>query len=370
MGKVHNVLQLIDNKYRHYHDIQNEKRKICDSRRQKILNQVELSNEQKAEVDNLYIHAYGKRIPYDWHRYYMSYTGKFDPKYIPELIFIPEIEAAMVPRSYAECFSDKNILPLLVSSGGGINNVRTPEIYLSCTDGVYRKNNSVFIDRKLAVDAISNIGAAFIKPSRDSNSGKGCAPVNMENGIDLISGESAKEIISKSGKNFNIQELVRNSKELSSLHASSINTFRIVTYILKGNVFHGPAILRIGRNGNRCDNAHQGGLFVGIDDEGYLLECAYTEFQERFNVHPDSGVQFKGVSIPNFNDVLNTVHMLHQRIPQIKLISWDATINDKGEIIIIEMNLIGQAIWPSQMAHGKGFFGDNTEDILRLISRG
>lgn len=369
MGKVHNMLQLLDRKYRHYHDLQNEKRKIRDPRRQKILSQVELSNEEKSKIDNLYLHTYGKRIPYDWHRYYTSYTGKFDPKYIPELIFIPEIEAAMVPQNYAECFSDKNILPLLVNSGGGINNVRTAEIYISCTDGIYRGKNSVFIDKNMAVDLISNIGGAFIKPSRDSNSGEGCFPINMENGIDLISGETAKDIILKSGKNFNIQELIKNSKELSSLHDSSVNTFRIVTYILKDNIFHGPSILRIGRNGNRCDNAHQGGLFVGIDDAGYLLECAYTEFQERFDVHPDSGVRFKDVCIPDFNEVLNAVHILHQRVPQIKLISWDVTINDKGQIIIIEMNLIGQAIWPSQMAHGKGFFGDNTEDILRLISR-
>lgn len=191
----------------------------------------------------------------------------------------------------------------------------------------------------------------------------------MDNGIDIISGQSAKEIILKSGKDFNVQELVKNSKELCSLHASSINTFRIVTYILNDKVFHGPALLRIGRNGNRCDNAHQGGIFVGINDEGNLLDCAYTEFQERFDVHPDSGVRFSGFCVPDFSKVLNAVHELHQRIPQIKLISWDATINNKGEIVIIEMNLIGQSVWLPQIAHGKGLFGDNTEDILRLISR-
>lgn len=367
MGKVHNALEFIDNKYSYIQSTCNEKRKIHDSRRKKILNQVQLSDKQKAEIDDLYLSSYGKKIPYCWHRYYTSYTGLFDPKYIPELIFIPKIEAYMVPRSYAECFSDKNNLPLLIN-GEGISNVRPAKIYLSCTGGIYRENNSLIVDRETATEIISNIGEAFIKPSKDSNSGKGCFPINMDKGVDLFSGKNSKDIILQAGKDFNVQELVVNSKELRTLHDSSINTFRVITYILKDKVFHAPAILRIGRNGNRCDNAHQGGMFVGIDDGGYLLECAYTEFQERFHTHPNSGIRFNGFHIPNFERVLNAVHMLHQKIPQIRMISWDATINDRDEIVIIEMNLIGQSVWMSQMAHGKGFFGDNTEEILKLIS--
>lgn len=366
MGRIHNVLEYLDNKYSHYNAIKTEKIKIADKRRQKIANSHKLTDEQKQEIDRFYLKYYGKKIPYVWHQYYSSYTGNFDVRYIPELLFIPEIERRFVPKNYGEVLSDKNLLPLIIRNENG---VKTPEIIISCQNGQIRNGDMEFITFDQAAELLKNAGKVFLKPTINSNSGKGCAVLDIQNSVDQKSGKELKEILKSQGKNFNIQELITNSKSLASLHPSSLNTLRITTYIWKGDIYHFPLLVRIGRGGNNMDNAHMGGMFVGLDDYGIIKNCAFTEFQERYYIHPDTKIKFDGYKIDETPQVIETVERLHQTIPQIGMISWDATIDDKSNVIIVEINTQGQTIWLSQMANGVGAFGENTEEILKWISK-
>lgn len=364
MGRVHNFLNRLDKKYFLIQSTRNEKNKVSDPRRIAILKQVKLSKEQKKEIDKLYKDNYGKKIPYNWHRLYTSYTGIFDPRYIPELIYIPKIEAKFVKDEYA-FLADKNLLPFIV---GGIQNLRTASIYVSCVDGIYRDSENNIITFVQAVEIVYNIGDAFIKPTVDSNSGRGCSVLNIKNGKDQITGTDIIDILRNAGRNFNVQEKLVNCDSLKKLNSSSINTFRVTTYIWKNKLYHFPLILRIGRDGNALDNAHQGGMFIGVDDCGKLNNCAYTEFQERFTIHPDSLVDFsQGYVVPETPNIIKAAYSIHSRIPQVGMISWDLTVDNKGCVVLVEMNLKGQAIWVSQMANGKGAFGENTEEILRWI---
>lgn len=366
MGRVHNFLKYIDDFYAHFQSVRNERNKMSDKRRVKIANSFSLTQEQKNKIDKLFIENYGKKVPYDWHKYYSSYTGNFDEKYIPELIFIPEIERKFVPEDYGKVFSNKNLLPLLVS---GIDNVRTANIIVSCECGILRNSNMEFISCDEAERILYNIGKVFIKPTIDSNSGNGCAVVNIQNGIDKNSGLTVKEILKNQGTNFNVQELLVNCKSIRDLHPESINTFRITTYIWNNQIYHFPLLIRIAQGKNNLDNAHAGGMFIGVSDSGKLCDCAFTEFQDRYYAHPDTKIKFSGYEISETPQMLEAVEKLHQRIPQVGMISWDVTVDNNGYVVIVEINLQGQAIWVSQMSSGKGAFGDNTEEILKWISK-
>lgn len=361
MGRVHDFLTSLDTCYRVHHAKKVEISKIKEPRRQKLLNDVVLSTDQKNAIDSLYAKNYGKKIPYDWHRLYTSFTGNFDPRYIPELIFIPEIQEKFIDRNCIEVFSDKNLIPLLVE---GVQGVRSAEIYLSYEKGCYRNRHMEIIDAETAIRDINNLGECFIKPTIDSNSGRGCAVLNLVDGVDTLSGEKIADILKRYGGDFNIQELLHNCDSVSNLHPKSINTFRVTSYIWNGEVQFFPLLMRIGRSGNRLDNAHQGGIFVGVRSDGKLKDCAYTEFRERFYAHPDTGIVFGEYSIPEVPQIYDAVKKLHSRIVQAGMISWDVTIDNNGEIVIIELNLDGQTIWLTQMANGEGAFGENTEEIL------
>lgn len=101
----------------------------------KLWSAVELTQEQREEIDEYYVAHYGKKIPYKWHRLYYLYSGKFDKKYFPEHLFIPEYEWLVNSENYYYCLGDKNITPLIAS---GIDGLTVPRVYLSCANGLYR----------------------------------------------------------------------------------------------------------------------------------------------------------------------------------------------------------------------------------------
>lgn len=361
MGRIHNLLSYIDKKYAHYLAIKAEKLKIADPKRQKIASQFTLTEEQKNKIDTFYLENYGKKIPYDWHKYYSSYTGNFDEKYFPELLFIPEFERLMNSNnSYVEVFQDKNILPMLAKSAG----VRMPETIFSCINGLIQDSHHNIVSIN---DVYKIEGEYFIKPTVDSCSGAGCQVINIHHGKDTITNEFIDKIIKSKGNNWVIQERIKCHDSIKKIYSQSVNTFRIMTYIWDNKIYYIPAIMRIGQGGSRIDNAHTGGMFIAIDADGSLHDTAFTEFQERFKEHPDTHFKYCGYKIPMFSKVLESAIHCHSFIPQVGCINWDFTIDESGEPLLIEANIRGGGIWVFEMAHGTGPFGEKTPEILHWI---
>lgn len=189
----------------------------------------------------------------------------------------------------------------------------------------------------------------------------------MHNGIDERTGNSVQEILSFYKSDFIVQEKIVANESLRKLSPDSINTFRIISYIWNGEIRIVPAVLRLGRIGKDVDNAHAGGIFVGVQQDGTLREKAFTEFHEVFLKHPDTHAVFDGYQIPQFNKVLLAVQEAHSCVPQIGIVHWDFTIDYKGMPVLIEGNMRYGAAWVIQMAHGIGMFGDDTTEILEYI---
>ena len=160
-----------------------ELKKISDSRRQKMIAEVDLTDEQKAEIDDIYLQNYGKRIPYDWHRLYTAYTGQFDAaRYFPELLYIPRFEFFMNHPAYAKVFADKNLLPIL---SAGSESVTVPQTILSCCNGVFRNEKMEPISEMTALGTLKDAGEVFGKPTVDSCSGANCRVVNFSGGYEI-----------------------------------------------------------------------------------------------------------------------------------------------------------------------------------------
>ena len=153
------------------------------------------------------------------------------------------------------------------------------------------------------------------------------------------------------------------------LYAGAVNTFRVITYLWNGEVFHVPLALRIGQGGSYLDNAHAGGMFIGVNDLGELNDEGFTEFGKRYKEHPDTHAVFKGYKLSFVPELIKTAKKLHLNAPQLGIISWDLTVDQNGEFVLIEANTRGQSVWFPQMANGTGAFGRNTEEILRYIAQ-
>ncbi len=341
-----------------------EIKKYKDPRRMSIYSQTELSFEQKQAIDELYIGNYGRKIPYTWHQHFTAFTGNFDKNYFPELLFIPEFEHFMnLKKENCIALADKSITGLLAKA----LEIDSPKIIVSATGGIFRDERFQQIDVSQVISILSEIGEVFCKPSIDSSSGMGCRVVDLKAGKDKISGKSIETILNELGKDFLIQEKIQCHEKVKALHPNSVNTFRVMTYRWKDGIRVLPVIMRIGQGKSFLDNAHAGGMFIAINNDGQLHKTAFTEFHESFEVHPDSKIIFKDHIIPFVPQVIETAKRLHMAYPDIGVISWDFTIGRNGSPILIEANLMYQSVWLPEIAHGCGAFREDTAEILRWM---
>lgn len=359
------LLGQLDN-LEHINAVIGEKKKFRDKRRVEICNSTKLSQEQIDSVEKLYKNNYGKKIPLTWHKSYTAYTGRFDKYYFPEILYIPEFERYMnYNQSLANVLEDKNLLYVFAKA----SNVRMPRMYLSCQAGIYKDAENKVLDFEKACALISNIGVCFANPSIGTDSGRGCEVYCLVNGTDTKSGKTSGMLLKDLGKNFTIQERLVCHESIRKIYDGSVNTFRIMTYRWKNQIIVAPIIMRIGRGGSYLDNAHAGGMFIALSDDGTLHKTAFTEFKEEFVEHPDSKLKFEGYRIPLLPNVVDAVKRMHYSLPAIGVINWDMTLDESGQPVLIEANVNGGSIWLFQMAHGCGVFGERTPEILRWLHK-
>lgn len=358
------VVNTVDKLQRNFRE-KREIKKIRDERRQKIISQVSLTAEQEKDIDRFFLAHYGKKIPYDWHRLYTAFTGNFHTEYFPELLYIPALERKLNPAAYVRAFGDKSMLPRLFS---GIDGSRIPKVFVSNTSGAYSSAEDVFVSKEKACDLLYNAGEVVIKPTVDSNSGKNVRFYRISGNHCEDTNQNISEILDLYQKDFVVQEAVCQHKLLSDLFPNAVNTFRVMTYICDGNVEVCPMGLRIGQGESRVDNAHAGGMYVGVDN-GKLRKQAFTEFRTVYEKHPDTNAVFGGYEIPWYEKIHDVAKKMHMRIPRLGILSFDFAIDDSGTITIIEVNTCGQAVWFHQEANGEPVFGKHTADMLKLIAK-
>ena len=209
------------------------------------------------------------------------------------------------------------------------------------------------IKEKDVLEELKNIGKVIIKPSVDTNSGNNVKMLDIKNGVDLLSNKSLEQILDEYNKNYMIQEVIKQHICMQALNPSSVNTIRVNTYIYDGEVYSTPVSMRIGRNGSIVDNAHAGGMQIGIKNDGTLRKYAFTEYGEKFEEHPDTNTVFENYKIVKVNDMINFAKKYHYRVPHMGIIAWDFTLDEEENIILIETNVTCPTLWFPQYTNGK-----------------
>lgn len=342
---------------------------IAIFRKRPLYKDIKWTKEQQQEFDNFWKANYGKKISNRWHRLYEACTGVHRIDYFPESLFTLYFEPKANDIQYGAVFSNKNLTSLFFNNR--IENVRTPDVYVFNSYGLYYDAHHHLISKGHAISLVSNIGEAVIKPSVDSSSGENVVMLNMKDGINLKDGKTASELFELYKANFIIQEKIKQHKQLSDLYSKAVNTLRITTYIVDGKVGVVPISLRIGSNGGEVDNIHAGGIGVYVQNDGTLAKYAYKlgygDHFEKVTEHPDTGTAFDGYKLDYVPEIIAAAKSLHELVANLRVISWDFTVDENGNIIVIEANFRGQGVWFPQMISGKGLFGDDTKQILRSM---
>ncbi|MBO4891666.1 MAG: hypothetical protein J5502_03585 [Prevotella sp.] len=150
-----------------------------------------------------------------------------------------------------------------------------------------------------------------------------------------------------------IEELIVQDESMAVFNPTSVNTLRINT----ANYGNGEVevlwpCLRMGRAGSVVDNAGAGGIFAAIDVKTGLTISAIDESRNVWTVHPDSGIDLIGFTIPRWKEAVALAKELAKTLPDAGFVGWDLALTKEGWVmvegnaspLIIYQNAIGRGI--------------------------
>lgn len=320
-----------------------------------------LSKAQISEIKNYYSSFGFQNIKTSWHELCTHIRGKFHRQYIPEDLFYNFIEPGLNMFDMHPGLTDKNLLNRLFKG------VKQPEIIAKNVNGFYLdSSDDSLVELDEVIKNCLNYSKIVIKPSIDSGGGRNVFVINLEEGDSISNIANIKEALKFFDKNFSIQHFIKQHKQIDLLNATSLNTIRVMSLLIKNEVKILTCILRIGSEGSNVDNISKGGVACSIDLNGQLSEKGYL-FSTKSVMETSSGIKLEGFKVPGFNKLNETIQNLHFQIPYFKLISWDIAINVNGELVLVEYNVRSQEILGVQLINGP-LFGDCTDMVLSSLN--
>jgi hypothetical protein len=239
--------------------------------------------------------------------------------------------------------------------------IPTPKVYLFVKDKTILYINPNFhIETSFPIEMqlkqfFSQDMEAFAKPS-DGQLGNGVFSLIIKGGRVFVNNKETtvdKLIPIILSADYLVQECVHQHPKMSELCSSCINSIRLQTVMDKNGIVHPfGAGLRIGRKGSSIDNWAKGGVFVGIDVNGKLMERGYLKpiFGTSMREHPDTHVVFKNFEIPYYHEAEILAVKLHKYLYRCHSVGWDIAVTEKGPVFIE-----GNGLWEIsllQAVHG------------------
>ena len=280
----------------------------------------------------------------------------FDCRFVSVDVYFPIIMRALNPLAYSRSFSHKGFYPFIF---GGIPQ---PKFYINCVRGVYYDSDLKVISRNEAIDTIKKVDEVIIKVTKNTGCGKKVSKIQPQN-------ENLELLIDSFGKDFIVQEVLRQPDFTAKYNPQSLNSFRISTLNINGKCSLCSVVFRCGQNGATVDNTGSGGIIVGVGEDGRFREYGYDM---KYNRHYKSsnGLEFKDGYIPNMHKIIDIVLQWHQRyLPNLGHCGWDIALNEEGNPVFIEVNLVYPGIQYEQICVGKPHFGERTDELIQFVTK-
>ena len=199
-------------------------------------------------------------------------------------------------------------------------------------NGFLLNGSDQFITQEQMIEEIKSFDKLIIKPM-DGEKGNGVEILNIADDFD----SSLKEIEERlKNQQFIVQEVVKQSEQLSALNPSSVNTIRVISFLIGGRVEILSSIVRVGAEGSCVDNYHKGGDTRPIDSKGYLK--GYLMKPEGFSTEDRYGNKIEKEKILGYEKVIEEIKRVHPRFAHSRWIGWDFAIDENHEPGFIELN--------------------------------
>lgn len=289
-----------------------------------------------------------------FHAFYKEKTGEFNAENLPIDCYINYVDEYFNDRSASHILDNKCLYSRLFP---GISKI---EVIASRMGGFWYNGNMQIITKKQFLEIIEKEKAVFVKAATNSCGGKGVKFIEKDKLNEM------EEFLKNQKGDLVVQRPFVQHSSFAQLNTYSVNTLRILSLLTKEGVVFYSSIVRMGVGNTKVDNATQGGIFCGLEDDGSLKETAYRLSGESFKVHPDNGMKFAGYKIVGLDKAKELILKAHPMVPYFRMVSWDIVIDEKGEAHMLEANFAKGSVNFHQLSNGP-VFGTDTEKILNEV---
>jgi len=312
-----------------------------------------------------YMHNYWSKNKY-WDFFYHSLPHvKPSNKFIPRDYYASIVEATLENSRFGDFATEKNYYDKLFTGHGVI----IPRTYYKVIDGVLLDEDF----KRIQIDDIHKIlnNKQVIIKDTLSSSGVGVKKIEVKDGVYGNEKESFTypDLVKQFKGNFICQEVIHQHPFLEAFHPDSLNTFRIFTYksVVNNQVHVTLATFKMGVKGSSIDNVSAGGIAVGIDlGKGCLMKYALDNYGKSCLEHSDTKIRFENTPVPYFAEMIAKAKELADVLSHARLIGWDVTLSEKGEVILVEPN-IGIGAWAMQITSGTPLLGEFSDEVRDYI---
>lgn len=297
-----------------------------------------------------YWSCFSKTINLNTYRVCKNISGIGNPKYIPEEIYIADIERTLNHDIRIDYLSNKSFYNHWFPSG------IFPLDYFHNIDGEYLDKNL----ESITFDKVSQIASGLVypvvlKPNHDSYGGRDVVfPASQE---DLLQ-------IALKSKNFVVQEKIQQHEFFNKYNRHGLNTVRVSLYrSVKDNSLHiVNTAMRMGIGGG-LDNLSSGGILTFIKKDGTMNGFALNKFGVKYFEHPDTHLKFNEI-IPDLGALRELCKKVAHRIFYARILSLDACYDIKSRWRIVEANVLGQHTIKFAQNAGQPFFREFTDEVV------
>lgn len=260
---------------------------------------------------------------YCLHRWGISFQDYFIYSFIDKKsVYRESFVSDKLRYYYCDILNDSNILPLMTDKYACYQKYERffKRDVLGCYTEADKKSFSLFTENH----------ERFIFKPLEGHSGHGIKIVSVK---DINVCDFFMDMISKGA--FVVEELIVQGKETALVHPQSVNSLRVMTFVLGENVHIIGVTWRIGVGGATMDNAGSGGIYASVDPKyGFVQTDAINYKGEHFNLHPDTNIQIVGYKFPKWNEAVSMIYDMAMNIKGTTLVSWDIAYSDKGWVMV------------------------------------
>lgn len=177
--------------------------------------------------------------------------------------------------------------------------------------------------------------------------------------------QQAAEIFAQYGNNeFICEEFIHQHPVLQALNPHAVNTLRVLVLQDEDETKIIAAALRTGNGTCVVDNLKHSGIGANINVETGIVDTIGKDYAGKtYDTHPNTGVPFRGLQIPFWQQVLDLIRDVHPKVTECAVLGWDIAITEDGPVIVEANN------GPGPMIHQYIDRVPRCEELVRFLEK-